>query len=100
MIEFVSGSHVAELIQHQKVIDYTATYKRAATGNLRPSPAFYAHFTRPHSTTRPNTVWTTYSSPQTGSDEHVLLCRAQWSQQDCCNQYAVSLMLGYLDQAR
>ena len=23
--EFVSGSHVAELIQHQKVIDYTAT---------------------------------------------------------------------------
>ena len=26
IIEFVSESHVAELIQHQKVIDYTATY--------------------------------------------------------------------------
>ena len=26
IIEFVSGSQVAELIQHQKVIDYTATY--------------------------------------------------------------------------
>ena len=26
IIEFVSESYVAELIQHQKVIDYTATY--------------------------------------------------------------------------
>ena len=40
IIEFVSESHVAELIQHQKVIDYTATYKWATTAIfdlLRPS---------------------------------------------------------------
>jgi hypothetical protein len=29
--------------------------------------AFYAHFARPHSTTRPNDMHTTFSSPQTGT---------------------------------
>ena len=43
--------------------------------------AFYAQITRPHSTTRPNAVWTTYSSPQSGSDEHCMQCRAQWTLQ-------------------
>ena len=61
----------------------------------RPSSAFYAHFTRPHSTTRPNAVWTTYSSPQSGSDEHFLLCRAQWTLQHCWKQYVQTLMLGH-----
>eukprot|EP00964_Phaeocystis_antarctica_P132081 scaffold96089_cov65-Phaeocystis_antarctica.AAC.2 len=37
---------------------------------LRPSSAFYAHCTPPHSTTRPNTAWTTCSSPQTGTGKH------------------------------
>jgi hypothetical protein len=43
--------------------------------------AFYAQITRPHSTTWPNAVWTTYSSPQSGSDEHCMQCRAQWTLQ-------------------
>ena len=59
--------------------------------HLRPSSAFYAHFTRPRSTTRPNAVWTTYSSPRSSSDEPCMLCRAQWTRQ---------LMLEHLDKAR
>jgi len=31
--EFVGGSHVAELIQHQKVIDYTPTIQCATTAS-------------------------------------------------------------------
>ena len=66
----------------------------ATTQHLRPSSAFYARF-RFHAATRPNAVWTTYSSPQTSSDEHVLLCRDQWSQQDCCD---AGPLLEHLDQ--
>jgi hypothetical protein len=38
--EFVGGSHVAELIQHQKVIDYTPTIQWLP----QPSSAFFANF--------------------------------------------------------
>ena len=78
-----------------KVIDYTPTIQWLPQ-HLRPSSAFYAQFTRPHSTTRPNAVWTTYSSPQSGSDEHCMQCRAQWRQQDCCKEHAVSSVWFFL----
>jgi len=48
---------------------------------LRPSSAFYAHCTRPHSTTRPNTAWTTCSSPQTGTGKHCSAGCVQLAQQ-------------------
>eukprot|EP00964_Phaeocystis_antarctica_P036418 scaffold20786_cov68-Phaeocystis_antarctica.AAC.1 len=37
---------------------------------LRPSSAFRARFTRPHSATRPNAARTTCSSPQNGTGKH------------------------------
>ena len=52
--------------------------------HLRPSSAFYAHFTRPRSTTRPNAVWTTYIQQPT--DWHLLahcsMGRAQWTRHE------------------
>jgi hypothetical protein len=39
-MSFVGGSHVAELIQHQKVIDYTPTIQWLP----QPSSAFFANF--------------------------------------------------------
>ena len=44
---------------------------------LRPSSAFYAPFTRPHSTTRRNAARTTCSSPQTGTGKRCNMGRAQ-----------------------
>ena len=52
IIEFVSESHVAELIQHQKVIDYTATYK----GLPQPSSAFFDLLRAFHSATLHHTA--------------------------------------------
>ena len=65
-----------------------------------PSSAFYAHFARPHSTTRPNDMRTTFSSPQTGTSQQCRLGRAQWTRQHCCNQHALPLMLAHLDTAQ
>ena len=73
IIEFVSGSHVAELIQHQKVIDYTATYKWATTaifGLLRPSTRISRGHTPPHGRTP--------SGPHTAAHSPTLTSRA------CC----------------
>ena len=73
IIEFVSESHVAELIQHQKVIDYTATYKRATTaifGLLRPSTRISLGHTPPHGQTP--------SGPHTAAHGPALTSRA------CC----------------
>jgi len=52
IIEFVSESHVAELIQHQKVIDYTATYN----GLPQPSSAFFGLLRAFHSATLHHTA--------------------------------------------
>ena len=52
--EFVSGSHVAELIQHQKVIDFTARIPMATTQHLdllRPSTRISRGHTPPHGQT-------------------------------------------------
>ena len=73
IIEFVSESHVAELIQHQKVIDYTATYKWATTaifGLLRPSTRISLGHTPPHGQTP--------SGPHTAAHGPALTSRA------CC----------------
>ena len=73
IIEFVSESHVAELIQHQKVIDYTATYKWATTaifGLLRPSTRITRGHTPPHGQTP--------SGPHTAAHSPALTSRA------CC----------------
>ena len=73
IIEFVSGSHVAELIQHQKVIDYTATYTMATTaifGLLRPSTRISRGHTPPHGRTP--------SGPHTAAHSPALTSRA------CC----------------
>ena len=63
---------------------------------LRPSSAFRARFTRPHSATRPNAARTTCSSPQNGTGKHCsCMGRAQWTRQDCFKQQNV-----HLDKAR
>ena len=54
--EFVSGSHVAELIQHQKVVNYTATSMQWLPrpiyfGLLRPSTRISRGHTPPHGQT-------------------------------------------------
>ena len=94
IIEFVSGSHVAELIQHQKVIDYTATYTMATTaifGLLRPSTRISRGHTPPHGQTP--------SGPHTAA-HRLALTIAAWARQHCWKQHAVSLMLEHLDEAR
>ena len=88
--EFVSGSHVAELIQHQKVIDYTATYKRATAAIfdlLRPSTRISLGHTPPHGQTP--------SGPHTAAHGPALTSRACCAAPNgrdsilhCCNQTA------------
>ena len=65
-----------------------------------PSSAFYAHFARPHSTTRPNDMHITSSSPQTGTSQQCRLGRAQWTRQHWLQATRSAWMLAHLDKAR
>ena len=100
IIEFVSGSHVAELIQHQKVIDYTATYTMATTaifGLLRPSTRITRGHTPPHGQTP--------SGPHTAAHGPALTSRACCAEPNGRDSIAakpngLALMLEHLDKAR
>ena len=67
--------------------------------HLRPSSAFYAQFTRLHSTKRPNAVRITHSSTQTGTGKHCSTGLTQTKRQHGLKQYALSLMQVHLEKA-
>ena len=57
------------------------------------SSTFYAQFTWPHSTTRPNAIRTTYSSTLTNTDHHSSMGRTKLARKHCClPSHGLSLM--------
>ena len=75
------GHTLRNLIPHQKGIDYTATLQwlpNAIFGLLRPLRAFLAATLQHHTVTaKTPSLDHTYRSPQSGSEEHCMLCSAQ-----------------------
>ena len=95
--------HCCGINQQRTGLNYSWTQTRlplATTGYhglLRPSTP---QFTKPHPTTWPDTIRTTYSSTQTHTGKHHRMSRAGSAQQHCCKACGLSLMRQALDQAR
>ena len=97
-----SGGRLVRSIAASKTNNNNGLFFPATNGclsHLRPSSAFYAQFTRLHSTKRPNAVRITHSSTQTGTGKHCSTGLTQTKRQHGLKQYALSLMQVHLEKA-